>query len=445
MDILGGIKRKLTSFRIIILGFAGLILVGALLLMLPIATKDNIVTPFNETFFTATSAVCVTGLVVQDTATYWSSFGQGVILFLIQIGGLGVVTVMSLVAMLAGKKISLKQRQTIQNSISAPQIGGLVKMIKFIFRTAIIIELIGAFALMPFFCKEYGLEGIWMSFFHSISGFCNAGFDLMGSKSGKFSSLTAYDSNVYITIVISMIIVMGGIGFATWKDIVTKKHHIRKYSMQSKVILVTSFILLVLPMIFFFLVDFADMDLKERICKSIFQSVTTRTAGFNTADFSKMTGQGLGIMMFLMLVGGSPGSTAGGMKTTTLAVLFASANAVVKKRNNAVFFGRRIPDTIVKNASAILFLYVTLAVSGAIIISTIENVSMSKCLFETVSAVGTVGLSMSLTPTLGVISQVIIAFLMFFGRVGGLTIIYATFSHRDSNISKFPEENIMVG
>ncbi|MCQ2506087.1 MAG: Trk family potassium uptake protein [Lachnospiraceae bacterium] len=438
-------KFKLTPFQIIILGFAGTILIGALLLMLPIASKAGVVTPFNKTLFTSTSAVCVTGLVLLDTATYWSLFGQIVILILIQVGGLGVVTVASVIVMLAGGKISLMQRQTMQNALSVPQLGGVVKLTRFIVVSVFVVELIGALLLLPVFCTKYGAEGIWMSIFHSISAFCNAGFDVMGSKTGEFSSLTSFQGDVYLNLVITFLIVIGGIGFLTWDDIVTKRFKSRAYKMQSKVIIVTSLALILFPFLLFFFSDFADYPMKNRFCAALFQSVTTRTAGFNTADFSEMNSSGRAVVMMLMMVGGSPGSTAGGMKTTTIAILCANVFAVFMKRDNVHFFGRRIEDSVIKNAATILFMYAFLSLSGSFIISSVENLPLDMCLFETMSAIGTAGLTRGITSGLGILSQTILIILMFLGRVGGLTLIYAAFSRRDNYTSKYPVENIMVG
>ena len=437
--------KKLTSFQIILIGFAGLILLGALFLMLPISSRSGNLTDFRDSLFTATSAVCVTGLVVKDTASYWSYCGQAVILILIQIGGLGVITVASMLSVLAGKKISFMQRQTIQNAISAPQIGGVVRLTRFIVKTAIAIEVIGALLLMPVFTGRYGAEGIWMSFFHSVSAFCNAGFDLMGNKTGKFSSLTSFSSNLYLNIVISFLIVSGGIGFLTWKDFAEHKLKFRDYSMQTKVIIVTTLILIVVPFLTFFFMDFSRENTNDRICMSLFQAITPRTAGFNTVDFSKMTDAGRAMIMILMLIGGSPGSTAGGMKTTTVAVLFANVIAVFGKKKNARYFNRRIDDLVVKNASTIFFMYFSLSMISALTISLVESLPMEKCLFETISAVGTVGLTLGITPELGMISHILLICLMFFGRVGGLTIIYAAFSSKDADMMKYPAGNITVG
>ena len=330
-------KRGLSSFQIIILGFAGVILLGALLLMLPVSTTGGNVTPFNEALFTATSAVCVTGLIIQDTGSYWSTFGQAVILALIQIGGLGVVTIAASFALLSGRKISLMQRSTMQDAISAPKVGGIVRLTRFILRGTFLIELLGAFAMLPVFCRDHGWRGVWMAVFHSISAFCNAGFDILGTESNLYPSLTGYAGSPIINITIMLLIVTGGIGFLTWDDICENKLHFRRYRMQSKVILVTTAFLLVLPAIFFFFVDFSSLPIGKRVLASFFQSVTPRTAGFNTVILSDMTGASQAVMIFLMIIGGSPGSTAGGMKTTTLAVLAANAAATFRQRESAHF------------------------------------------------------------------------------------------------------------
>lgn len=438
-------KRRLTSFQTIILGFAGVILAGALLLMLPIASKSGIVTPFNEALFTSTSAVCVTGLVVQDTATYWSLFGQAVIIVLIHIGGLGVITVASSIFLLSGKKISLMQRSTMQEAISAPKIGGIVRLTGFTLKATFLIELAGALVMMPTFIGDFGAKGIWMSFFHSISAFCNAGFDILGTPDAKYASLTAYISNPVINITVMLLIIIGGLGFLTWDDIRTNKLNFKRYRMQSKVILVTSAVLIAVPAVFFFTFDFADMPLKDRIFASLFQATTPRTAGFNTADFGSMSGAGQALTVVLMLVGGSPGSTAGGMKTTTLALLAANAIASFRRQDDPHLFGRRVDSGAVKTASTILMMYVSLFVGGAIIISLAEGLPMGTCLFETASAVGTVGLSLGITPSLGILSRCILIALMFFGRVGGLTLIYATLSGYNKKFSKLPQEKLIVG
>lgn len=438
-------KNKFTSFQIIILGFAAVILIGALLLMLPVSSKAGIITPFNEALFTSTSAVCVTGLVVQDTATYWSWFGQGIILILIQIGGLGVITIAVSFALLSGRKISLMQRSVMQEAISAPKVGGIVRLTGFVLKGTFLIEFVAALIMMPVFINDFGAKGIWMAIFHSISAFCNAGFDLMGTENVKYASLTSYVSHPLVNITIMLLIIIGGIGFLTWEDILKNKHRFKSYRMQTKVILTTSLILILFPALLFFFRDFADMPMQERVFSSLFQAVTPRTAGFNTADLTIMTEAGLGIVIALMLIGGSPGSTAGGMKTTTLAVLIANTLASFRRKEDAQMFGRRLEDSAVKNAATIFMMYIVFFFGGAIVISAVEGLPFSTCLFETASAIGTVGLTLGITPGLGVVSQIILMILMFLGRVGGLTLIYAALSGSGKKISKLPQEKITVG
>ena len=439
------IKKRLSSFQIILLGFAGVILLGALLLMLPISSAERVITPFNEALFTSTSAVCVTGLVVKDTGSYWSSFGQAVIITLIQIGGLGVVTIAASFSMLAGRRISLMQRSTMQDAISAPKVGGIVKLTKFIITGTFIIEAVGAVSMMPVFCKNFGAKGIWMSVFHSVSAFCNAGFDILGTEGNQFCSLTSYTSNPVINITVMLLIVIGGIGFLTWDDICNNKFKIKKYSMQSKIILLTSLILILLPAIYFFIFDYSDYSIGNRLLASLFQSITTRTAGFNTTDLTKLTRPSQAIMIFLMLVGGSPGSTAGGLKTTTMAVLILNAFACFKRKENVCAFGRRIDDSVIKNAATIVMMYITLFFIGGVSICTIEKLPLVASLFETASAIGTVGLTLGITPKLSLASQLILIVLMYLGRVGSLTLIYATLSGKKQINAKMPLDKITVG
>lgn len=438
-------KKRLSSFKLIALGFAGVIVLGALILMLPFSSNTGSVTPFHEALFTSTSAVCVTGLVVQDTGSYWSAFGQAVILLLIQIGGLGVVTVAATFAMLSGRKISLMQRSTMQDAISAPKVGGIVRLTRFIVRGTFLIELIGMVAMLPVFCRDHGFKGIWMAAFHSVSAFCNAGFDILGTTENKYPSLTGYVGEPTINIVIMILIIVGGIGFLTWDDIRTNRLHLRKYRMQSKVILCTTAVLLIAPAMYFYFFEFADLTRKERLLSSLFQAVTPRTAGFNTVDLTDLSEAGQFITIALMLIGGSPGSTAGGLKTTTIAVLLTTAISTFRRRENAHLFGRRIDDDVVKNAATISLMYITLCCTGGLIISVSEGLPMLTCLFETASAVGTVGLSLGITPELNLLSRSVLILLMFFGRVGGLTLIFAALSSAQKKVSKLPKEKITVG
>lgn len=442
MEIL---KRKLSSFQIILLGFAGVILLGALILTLPISSKSHEWTSFIDALFTSTSAVCVTGLIVFDTATHWTIFGQIIILLLIQIGGMGVVTIAVSLAVASGKKIGLFSRETMKNAISAPNVSGIVRLTGFIIKGIFLIEIIGALIMLPVFCKDYGAEGIWMSVFHSVSAFCNAGFDIMGTKSGEFTSLTHYSAQPVINITIMLLIIVGGIGFLVWEDICKHKWRIREYRTQSKLVLIVTAALIVLPAVYFFFFECGDLPVTERILASLFQSVTPRTAGFNTINLTVISDTGLYLMIILMLIGGSPGSTAGGMKTTTIAVLFSSAFSVFRKKDNAEVMKRRIDDETVKTASAVFLMYITLFLAGGMAISTIENLPITSCLYETASAVGTVGLTLGITPTLGSASKMILIMSMFFGRVGGLTLIYAAFGANKKQVAKLPADTIAVG
>jgi len=437
--------RQRTSSQIIILGFAGVILLGSLLLMLPISTVNGKHTGFLDALFTATSAVCVTGLVVKDTATYWSTFGQTVILLLIQVGGMGIVTIALTISLLSGKRISLKQRSTMQEALSAPKVGGIVRLDSFIIRMTLLIEGIGVLVLAPVFIKEHGIgRGIWYGVFHSVSAFCNAGFDLMGVKE-PFSSLTHYAVQPAVNLCIMALIIIGGIGFLTWDDIRINRHHLRKYRMQSKVILSTTALLLLLPAVYFFFFEFHDRSIRERIWLSVFQTVTPRTAGFNTADLTTLSENGLAVIILLMMIGGAPGSTAGGMKVTTLAVLFSTALSVFRKREHTHFYGRRVAQEAVRNAMAVLMMYLCVWLLGGFLISALEELPLLHCLFETASAVGTVGLTLGITPELGWLSRVILIVLMYFGRVGGLTLVFAALAGHQGNTAKLPEEKMTVG
>lgn len=439
------VKRhlKLTSSRVIILGFAGVILLASLLLMLPISSAAHTYTPFINAVFTATSATCVTGLIIYDTATYWSPFGQALILLLIQIGGMGVVTVAVGLSRISGKKIGLLGRSFMQDSISAPKLGGIMKFTRFVVVTALSVELLGALALMPAFCGRFGVKGIWYSFFHSISAFCNAGFDVMG-KTGKFSSLTAFKGNVAVNVIIMLLIVIGGIGFSTWNDIKTYGFKFKKYSLQSRVILFSTVLFILIPAVCFFFFEFSGMSVKDRLLASFFQSVTLRTAGFNTVDFSLLKGSSLAVMIVFMLIGGAPGSTAGGMKITTVVVLFFSSLSVFSKKKEVRIANRSIDDENVKTAAAILMMYIMLFLAGGIAISLCDKIPMGRCLFETASAIGTVGLTTGITTSLCGFSKAILVLLMYIGRVGGLTLIFAA-AKSGNSAARLPLEKIAVG
>ena len=432
-------RLRITSFQIILLGFAGMILLGALLLFLPFSARPGEQTSFTGALFTSTSAVCVTGLIVYDTAAHWSGFGQAVILLLIQIGGMGVVTLVAWLSLLLGKKIGLFGRDLMKESVAASQLGGITRLVRFIARGLFAVEGAGALLLLPVFCRDHGWRGIWLAVFHAVSAFCNAGFDLTGN------SLVPYLSDPYLNAVIMLLIVAGGIGFRVWDDLLRHGFRLRRYRPQSRLVLRVSALLILLPAVFFFFFEYSALPLRERILASLFQSVTARTAGFNTTDLSAMSETGRAMMIPLMLIGGSPGSTAGGLKTTTFAVLIASAFAVFRRKDKAEIVGRSVDHETVKNASALLLLYLLLFLAGGVAISLIERLPLGICLFETASAVGTVGVSAGITGSLGTASRIILILLMYFGRVGGLTALYAAGFSQQKRYSRLPSETFTIG
>lgn len=443
------IKRKFlkqfSSARIILLGFIIMIFVGASILSLPISSRSREFTPFIDTLFTATSASCVTGLIVYDTATHWSLFGKIIIIAMIQCGGLGVVTMLTVFTQVTGKKIGLRDRATLQSAISAPQIGGIVRLTSFIFKATIIIEMIGALLMFPSFMKDFGVtKGIYYSIFHSISAFCNAGFDLMGDVS-KFSSLTKYQSDIMINITIMLLILIGGLGFLIWKDIVDYRFDIKRYSTQTKIVLTMTFILVLFPSVLFFFTEFSTLDIKTRVLSSLFQAVTPRTAGFNTIDYTKFSDNGIAMTIILMLIGGGSGSTAGGIKMSTIFILVATMCSVLKQDKEVAVFKKRIEPDIIKNAVAVFALDIFLFIVGSMIISGIEGFSLKETMFECASAVATVGLTLGITPHLGIISKILLICMMYFGRVGGITLIFAAVTPKKNGNARYPKDQVAVG
>ena len=442
------LKHHLTSFQIMILGFAGVILLGALVLMLPIATASRTWTPFHEALFTSTSAVCVTGLVVQDTGSYWSAFGQTVILLLIQIGGLGVITAAVTFLMLSGKNISLKERSAMQDAISAPVVGGIVRLTRFILKGTFFVELVGALALLPVFCRGYGLRGVWMAVFHSVSAFCNAGFDLMG-EAHPYASLTAYTADPLVCLVVAFLIVTGGIGFLTLDDVRSHGTDFRSYRLQSKLVLLFTAALLLVGFCFFFFYEFQrgswHMSEPEAALAAFFQSVSPRTAGFNSVDLTALSPLGKLVTILLMLVGAAPGSTGGGFKVTTLAVLILGLMSIFLHRNDVRGFGRRLPDMALRRASGIFMFYLLLFLAGGMLISAFDDLPLMTAFFEAASAIGTVGLSLGATPELSDASRGILILLMYFGRVGSLTVVFAVSSGIRQDGFRYPSEDVAVG
>lgn len=437
------LQDHMNSFRTILIGFFLVILCGMCLLLLPISRHGDV--SVIDALFTSASAVCVTGLVVYDTATQWTMFGKTIILLLIQIGGFGVIALTAATLMITGKRIGILQRVFLQDSVSAHHIGGIVRFTKFFLCRALEIELFGALLLLPGFAMEFGIvKGIGYAIFHAVSAFCNAGFDLMGVH-GQFSSLTHYAGNAWVTIVIELLIVVGGIGFLTWDDLLQNRRSFKKLRMQTKVILVSTAVLILMPFLYFYLIEFRMLAGKERFLVSLFQSITPRTAGFSTTDYGTMSEGGLLITIFLMIIGGAPGSTAGGMKVTTIAVLLLSSSAFLRKRENVNCFKRRIEDDVIRSAFTLMTLYLGLLLVGSLVISTIESVPVITAMFESASALGTVGLSTGITTSLCNASKLLLIFFMYFGRTGGLTLAYAMASNTKKEYSRMPAEKLSVG
>lgn len=431
----------LTPMKIIFYGFCIIILMGTILLSLPISLKENQEISITTSFFTATSATCVTGLIRVDTYSHWSWFGQFIIILLIQIGGIGFMTFCIYALTLAKKKIGIISRSIMQNSISSPHVGGIVKMTKFIILATFFIEALGAFFLSFIFCPKLGLvKGLWFSIFHSISAFCNAGFDLMGNFE-PYSSLVSFQDNWYLNMIIMLLIIIGGLGFLVWKDIIDNRGHFSKMRLHTKIVITTTIILIFGGALFIYFCEQGNAT----ILSSLFQSVTARTAGFNTVDLSKIRETTQLIIIILMFVGGSSGSTAGGIKTTTIAVMLVNIISMFKQKKGVEVFKRRISDEIVKMASCVLMAYLVLTLIVSLIICQLENISYITVLFECVSAIATVGLTIGITSQLGVISQCLLALLMLFGRVGSITFLLAFASNRVTPLAKAPAEKIQIG
>lgn len=441
---------KMSPMKMILIGYCGIILIGSLLLTLPVAARSMESTSFVDSFFTATSATCVTGLIRFDTYTHWSLFGQIVILSLIQIGGIGFMTVAIWLVSLTRMRIGLTTRVVMQNSIAAPSVGGMVRLTKFILIGTGIVEGTGAFLLCFHFCPRLGfLKGLWFSIFHSVSAFCNAGFDLMGIEQ-PYSSLTASAGNWYVNMIIMLLIIIGGLGFLVWKDLLTSRFRFSKMKLHTKIVICVTLVLIFGGTACIFLFEkngtlFAGKSLSDQVLGSMFQSVTARTAGFNSLDIAKMTPSSQFLIISLMMIGGSPGSTAGGVKTTTFAVLLLSIVSTFRKRKHIEVYGRRFPEGATRMASCVFMSYMLLSLSVSMIISNIEGTDFMSALFESVSAMATVGLSMSLTPTVGLVSELLLAFLMIVGRVGSITFLLAFSSGKAAVPSKLPAENIQIG
>ena len=443
-------KKKISSIRVIALGYMIMILIGTLLLMLPISSQNGQSAPFNEALFTATSASCVTGLIVRDTATEWTLFGQAVIITLIQIGGLGFMTIATWFSMLLKRRMGLKERELMVMSINNDNIGSIKGLTKTIICGTAIIEGTGALLLATRFIPQFGLaKGIWYSVFHAISAFCNAGFALMGIQA-PYASLVNYSDDIIVNLTVCALITLGGLGFLVWDEIHRKKFKFKYYSLHTKLVLVVSAILTFGGAILFFIFerDFtnAESGALESVLTSLFSSVTARTAGFNTVDTAALSPASKMLTIFLMFIGGSPGSTAGGMKTTTLAVIAISTFNGIRRRQSKGIFGRRLEKDAIHQASSVAFTNISLALLGIMLVCAIQpSFDISDVIFEVASAIGTVGMTTGITRDLALASRFIIAFLMYCGRVGSVSFALALMEKKAAPPIKNPREKITIG
>jgi trk system potassium uptake protein TrkH len=439
-------KWKLTPYQILVLGFAAIIFCGTFLLMLPAAAAAGSGLSFVDALFTATSAVCVTGLVVVDTGTYFSYFGQMVIIGLIQAGGLGIMTMATLMALIMRRKIQLRERLIMQEALNQLSVSGIVRLTQYVIKAAFLIEFIGGTILAVRWYSDFGLQGIYFGYWHAVSSFCNAGFDLFG----KFSSLTGYVDDVTVNFTVTGLIILGGLGFTVIYDIWNNRKF-NKFARHTKLVLVATVILMAIGAVVIFLLEMTNPDTlgslswQGKLLGSYFQSVTPRTAGFNTIDIGKMNEATLFFMVVLMFIGASPASTGGGIKTTTFSVLLAAIWALISGKNDAIVFSRRVPKDIVYKAFSVVFIAGSLVVFVTMMLSITENISFLQLLFEVTSAFATVGLTTGITPSLTVASKLWLIITMFAGRVGPVTLALALAMRERKGHIQHPEGKFIIG
>ncbi len=443
-----GFIKKMSFTQFLMFGYSVLILASALLLMLPISSTDRVFTPLNACVFTTTSALSGTGLILYDTYTYWSLFGQIIIMLVIQVGGIGFMSIALFALSFTGRKIGLKQRVTMRESIGGMSDGGIVKMTQFILKGTILFEGAGTVALSFFFVPRCGFwRGVYFALFHSISAFCTAGMDLMGYFE-PYSSLINYNDSILLNVPIIILLVVGGIGFFTWEDICVHKHHFKKYRAQTKIILVITLVFYIMGMLDMFLLEWHNtlegLTPGGKFIASSMLMTSGRDAGFAPINVGALKQTSIMVMLILMFVGGSPGSTACGIKATTFAVMILTISSVFKKKKSIECFGRRIDDATVRSACCITTLYFVVVIFGAIIITALDGLELTPVVFELVSAISSNGLSMGITQSLSDFSVAIVIFIMFFGRIGGISFIVSLSNNVASNKSLLPEEKIML-
>lgn len=440
---------KLSSIQVLVIGFFGIITLGTILLMLPFATRDGETTTIIDAIFTATSATCVTGLVVHDTYTHWTLFGQATILTMIQIGGLGFMSVATFLSLALRRKISLKERGIIQEAMNMPEIAGVVRLMRHVLIGTVFFELCGAIIFSIKFIPIMGISrGIYTAVFHSVSSFCNAGFDLFG-RFEPGSSLEFFNNDVIINVATMALIIIGGIGFYVWEDIHINGFHFKKYKLHSKMVISMTIVLILVPAVLFFVLErnnaYKDFSTPQAIMSASFQSVTLRTAGFSTVHPSHLTDSSSLLGCVLMLIGGSPGSTAGGIKTTSFMILILGVVSMLGKRDSITAYKRRLPHGYLTKVSAILTMYLFFALLSVGIICAVDTIHLREAMFQVFSAIGTVGVDMTNTGCLSSLSKVILSILMFFGRIGGLSLALAFSKPIMAPPTKYPTEKISVG
>lgn len=441
--------KQLPGMQLIAIGFLIMVFLGTILLMLPISSNSHEWTDFLTCLFTSTSASCVTGLVLVDTYTHWSLFGQLVLLTLIQIGGLGFISFGVTATLIIQGKLSLRSRTLIKDSVSTLDYDGAGNLVKLIMKGTLLVEGLGAIFLASRFIPEMGwVKGIYYGIFHSISAFCNAGFDLMGFRSPG-SSLTYYVDDPVVNITMVLLILIGGLGFIVWNDLHTKKFHFKKYMLQTKVVLVFTLILVFGGAFLYYLLErnntLSGLSLTGKLCASFFGAVTPRTAGFNTIDSAALSEGGKLLSVILMFIGGCPGSTAGGVKVTTIIVLFAYVIAEVKSSSTVSLFHRSISDDVIRKASLVCIINLTLAISASLVIVGMQGFDLTDTFFEIFSAVSTVGMSAGLTGQLNVVSRIIVIIIMYLGRIGSLSFALSFTDSKNKAYIAEPHEDINVG
>lgn len=440
-------RRPMNYSQMLALSFLCIIVVGAVLLWLPVASYHE--TGFFDALFTSVSATCVTGLIAFDTATHWTAFGKCVLLLLIQVGGLGFMFIVTLFSMVTGRKLALHERRMLAENTGAMGLSGVVRLLRRIAAATFAIEGCGALLFAIRFCPTLGLvRGFAYAVFHSVSSFCNAGFDLTGYME-PYGSLTMYQNDPLVLLTSAILVILGGLGFFVWTDLVHCKFRFSQWALHTKLVVITSAILLLGGWVGFFLLEYdaslADASLGVKLLNSFFQSVTVRTAGFDALGQGELSQGGMLLSYCLMLVGGSPGSTAGGIKTTTLAIMVLNTVSTVRKSKAVQIFHRRIEEETVQQALAISVTYIVAVLTGSILLCFADPITAEDALYECISAVATVGLTTGITQSLSAFSKIVLMLLMFAGRIGGLSLLIALVNKQSSAVLERPAERVLVG